>query len=72
MEEVKYVIDDTVTDVAEKEIETKNIFIPQRLENESFADYKERRLVANYKLHEMAKGKLIWDSRKQGTYRKQA
>lgn len=72
MEEVKYVIDESATDVVEKvtDIESKNIFIPQRLENESFADYKERRLVANYKLHQMAQGNLIWDSRKQGTYRK--
>jgi hypothetical protein len=68
MEEVTYKIDDSKEEV--KEIESKNIFIPQRLETESFADYKERRLVANYKLHQMAQGKLIWDSRKQGTYRK--
>ncbi len=67
MEEVKYVIDESKEEV--KEIESKNIFIPQRMEGESFADYKERRLVANYKLHMMAKGNLIWNS-KQGTYRK--
>lgn len=67
MEEVKYVIDESKEEV--KEIESKNIFIPQRMEGESFTDYKERRLVANYKLHMMAKGNLIWNS-KQGTYRK--
>ena len=71
MEEVKYVIDESKEEVNEevKEIESKNIFVPQRMEGESFADYKERRLVANYKLHMMAKGNLIWNS-KQGTYRK--
>lgn len=67
MEEVTYKIDDSEE---VKEIESKNIFIPQRMEGESFADYKERRLVANYKLHMMAKGTLFWDSRNQGTYRK--
>jgi len=70
MEEVTYKIDDSVSEKPELQIESKNIFVPQRLEGESFSDYKERRLVANYKLHQMAQGKLIWDSRNQGTYRK--
>lgn len=83
MEEVEYKIDDSVSDVEVKEetpelvIESHILFAPQRLDNESFEDYKERRLVANYKLHQMAKGKLIWNSRpdptkKGDTYRKVA
>ena len=46
-----------------KDIDTVKLFQPQRLEGESFEEYKERRLVANYKLHLMSKGKLIWNSR---------
>lgn len=80
MEEVQYKIDDSATDVEAKEpevtIDTDTLFQPQRLEGESFEDYKERRLVANYKLHQLAKGNLIWNSRpdpklKGSTYRKQ-
>ncbi len=56
-------------------IDTDKLFQPQRLQDESFEDYKERRLVAHYKVHQMAKGKLIWNSRpdatkKGDTYRK--
>lgn len=59
-----------------KDIDTGKLFQPQRLDGESFDEYKERRLVANYKLHLMAKGNLIWNSRpvagqKGNTYRKQ-
>ena len=72
MEEVTYKIDDEdVTDVEVKEpeltIDTHTLFQPQRLENESYEDYKERRLVAHYKLHQMAKGNLIWNSRPNAT-----
>jgi hemin uptake protein HemP len=81
MEEVTYKIDteENVTDVEVKEpevtIDSETLFAPQRLENETYEAYKERRLVAHYKLHEMAKGKLIWNSRpdatkKGDTYRK--
>jgi hypothetical protein len=73
MEEVTQEIKDEVTDVELKEetvVNTNTLFVPQRLEGESFDEYKERRVVANYKLHQMAKGNLIWDSRKQGTYKK--
>lgn len=57
-------------------IESEKLFAPQRLEGETYADYRERRLVANYKLHEMAKGRLIWNSRpdpmtKGNTFRKE-
>lgn len=82
MEEVEYKIDDAVSDVEvgeeqpELEIETHILFKPQRLENENFDDYKKRRLVAHHKLHEMSKGKMIWNSRpdqfaKGKTFRKQ-
>lgn len=82
MEEVHYKIDDTVSDVEVKDekpeltIESHVLFAPQRLDNESFADYKERRLVAQYKNHMMAKGTLIWNSRpdpkaKGNTFRKE-
>lgn len=81
MEEVTYKIDtgEDVTDVEVKEpevtIDTSTLFVPQRLVNESYEEYTERRLVAHYKLHQMAKGNLIWNSRpdptkKGDTYRK--
>ena len=54
------------------DIDTKTLFQPQRLENESFVDYKERRLVAKYKNQMNAKGRLIWDSKANGTYQKKA
>ena len=54
------------------DIDTKTLFQPQRLENESFEDYKERRLVAKYKNQMNAKGRLIWDSKEQGTYQVKA
>lgn len=60
--------DDMANQEAPLDIDTKTLFQPQRLENESFADYKERRLVARYKNHMNAKGRLIWDSKAQGTY----
>jgi hypothetical protein len=58
-----------------KDIETHVLFAPQRLDNETYEEYTERRLVAHYKLHQMAKGNLIWNSRpdatkKGDTYRK--
>lgn len=76
MEEVK--IEEPVTEAPVEQvtdIDTANLFAPQRLQGESYQDYRERRLVANYKLHEMAKGRLIWNSRpdptkKGDTYRK--
>lgn len=76
MEEVK--IEEPTTEVEQvTEVETQNLFVPHRLENETYENYRERRLVANYKLHQMAKGKLIWNSRPESgqkgqTYRKVA
>lgn len=54
------------------EVDAKNLFVPHRLEEESYIQYRERRLVSHYKLHEMVKGKLIWDASLKGTYRKVA
>ena len=69
MDEVKYVIDDVVQEEKkETKVDTDSLFAPQRLQNESFEEYKERRLVAKHKLEQMSAGKLIWDSRNQGTY----
>jgi len=51
------------------DITTEKLFQPQRLQDETFEQYKERRLVANYKNHLMNKGRMIWDSSKQGTYK---
>jgi hypothetical protein len=61
---------DVVENELESTVDLKTLFVPQRLENESFSDYKDRRLVAKYKVHQMAQGNLIWNSKEQGTYRK--
>ena len=71
------IIDENENNESETIIETEKLFTPQRMEGESYIDYRERRLVANYKLHQLAKGKLIWNSRpepssKGNTFRKVA
>lgn len=43
-------------------------FVGQRLEGESFADYKERQKTIKTKQEQNAKGTLFWDSRNRGTY----
>jgi hypothetical protein len=53
----------------------KNLFVPERLEGESFDEYQMRRYMAKQRLKQMSKGKLFWNSRpevgKKGvTYRK--
>ena len=63
------------TEEPEIVIESHLLFAPQRLEGETYADYRERRLVSHYKLKQMAKGKMLWNSRpdpqkKGDTYRK--
>jgi len=71
MEEVTYKFEEPASEQPETEvteqpeitIESHKLFAPQRLEGETYADYKERRLVAHYKLHQMAKGRMFWDSR---------
>lgn len=52
------------------DITTEQLFQPQRLENETREAYKERLLVAKYKSKQITGGRLIWDSKKQGTYQK--
>jgi len=37
---------------------------------ESYTAYKERRREANYKLKEYLKGRIVWYSDVQGTYRR--
>jgi len=56
--------------------EFKNLFAPQRLEGESFDEYKMRRHFAKQKLKEMARGQVFWKSKhekttKGSTYRKE-
>ena len=46
--------------------EIKHLFVPQRLEGESFDEYQMRRYMANQRLKQMAKGKLIHNSRPNG------
>jgi len=76
MNEVVETIDTSPTPVIETApAEIKNLFVPQRLEGESFDEYQMRRYMAKQRLKQMAKGKLFWDSRpevgKKGvTYRK--
>jgi hypothetical protein len=55
--------------------EIKNLFVPERLDGESFDEYQMRRYMAKQRLKQMSKGKLFWNSRpevgKKGvTYRK--
>jgi hypothetical protein len=46
--------------------EIKHLFVPQRLEGESFDEYQMRRYMAGQRLKQMAKGKLIHNSRPNG------
>ncbi len=76
MNEVVETIDTSPTPVIETApAEIKNLFVPQRLEGESFDEYQMRRYMAKQRQKQMAKGKLFWNSRpevgKKGvTYRK--
>ena len=76
MNEVVETIDTSPTPVIETApTEIKNLFVPQRLEGESFDEYQMRRYMAKQRLKQMSKGKLFWNSRpevgKKGvTYRK--
>jgi hypothetical protein len=51
------------------EIELENVYAPQRLQGESYQDYRDRRLVAKYKFKQ-SQNKLFWNTRELGTYRK--
>lgn len=45
-----------------------SLFKPERQEGEAFADYKERRLLANGVLKQLRRGsRFLWNSFKQGT-----
>lgn len=46
----------------------ENIFIPHRLENESFEQYKERQKFKDKEIKRIKRGTLIWDSREKGQY----
>ena len=41
----------------------------KRREDESFEDYKQRRKEDQEETREKLKGKLIWNSKEQGTYK---
>jgi hypothetical protein len=43
--------------------EIKNLFVPERLDGESFDEYQMRRYMAKQRLKQMYKGKLFWNSR---------
>lgn len=45
-----------------------SLFKPERQEDETFADYKERRLLANGVLKHLRRGsRMLWNSFHQGT-----
>lgn len=70
MEEIKTEPEVTLTVEDENpEIDLSLLFQPQRLENESFGEYKVRRKKANEKLHDLSKGRVIWNTREYGTFR---
>ncbi len=76
MNEVVETIDTSPTPVIETApAEIKNLFVPQRLEGESFDEYQMRSYMAKQRVKQMYKCKLFWNSRpevgKKGvTYRK--
>lgn len=61
---------DTVTLNVIDEVEVFS-FAGERLTGESFDDYKTRQKKISAKQHQVAKGKLIWDSRAKGTFIKE-
>ena len=70
MEEVKTEPEVTLTIEDEKpEINLNLLFQPQRLETETFDEYKVRRKNANEQLQQFSKGRLIWNTREYGTYK---
>jgi hypothetical protein len=68
MEDVKK--EDLDLTEATTDVTIEQLFQPQRLENESYDQYRERRFVANYKSKMITKGRMFWDSKIQKTYRK--
>ena len=45
-----------------------NTHAPQRMEGESFFDYKQRRIASRKAVALMKKGIVFWNSGKSGTY----
>lgn len=43
---------------------------PKRGENESFEDFKKRRIMLNKIDRAILRGRWIWNSKAQGTYRR--
>jgi hypothetical protein len=46
------------------------IFNPERKQDEAYSAYKVRRQNNNEEIRKIVSGKLVWDSRTQGTFRK--
>lgn len=61
-EEVTYTIDESVT--------YDNLFVNSRLDGEVFETYTKRRKAAREQQKLNAKGKMLWNSRENGTYNK--
>ncbi len=47
-----------------------NLHTPQRLEDESFKEYQERRKKSKQEVKRVLKGTPVWNCLTQGTYRK--
>lgn len=48
-----------------------NSIKPERLDGESFEDYKLRRKINNISIKYWLRGRMFWDSSKKGTYWKE-
>jgi hypothetical protein len=48
--------------------ELQTILQPQRMQGESYEDYKARRTAANKAVKQALKGRLIWDSAVRGQW----
>lgn len=46
----------------------ENIHIPERMENEDFSDYQDRRIASQMFVKEIKRGTYFWNSTEQGTY----
>lgn len=67
----KFEVDATEkNDIQTIEYDVDTLYHPERLQNETYQEYVMRRKVANAKIKEILKGKVVWNSRKEGTYRK--
>jgi muconolactone delta-isomerase len=48
-----------------------SVLVPYRMDGESFEDYKFRQKEVNKYYKSLTEWKLVWDSKEQGTYRKE-